>query len=384
MKPDLLQLKPICAILGLVLTLSVHGQEARLPAATASSQPTASLRQKFANQFLVGVAVDGNPAQEYTRAERELIRDQFGALTPANCMKMIALQPEEGRFDFQLADAFVGFAQANGLKACGHCLVWAKDERTPAWLFKAGTNVVSRDLLLRRMQAHIEAVAGRYRGKVISWDVVNEALDDGNEDIRASKWFSVLGEDFITKAFEFAHAADPEAVLVYNDYNTELPGKRAKLLRLLRHLQDQKTPIHAVGIQGHWELDAVPYEGIEETITAIQHLGLKVMITEMDIDVIPRSRWWAEGGKYRDELARFNPYTNGCPADVLQRQAEQYRKLFSIFRRHADTIARITFWDLHDGRSWLNHFPWERVNYPLHFDRNAKPKPAFGAVLSEP
>ena len=128
----------------------------------------------------------------------------------------------------------------------------------------------------------------------------------------------------------------------------------------------------------------MPYEGIEETITAIQNLGLKVMITEMDIDVIPRSRWWAEGGKYRDELARFNPYTNGCPADVLQRQAEQYRKLFSIFRRHADTIARITFWDLHDGRSWLNHFPWERVNYPLLFDRNAKPKPAFGAVLSEP
>lgn len=376
MKTDLLQLKALGALLGLVFTLAGHGQEARLPAA--------SLRQKFAGQFLVGVAVDGNPAQDYTRAERELIRDQFGALTPANCMKMMALQPEEGRFNFRLADAFVGFAQATGLKACGHCLIWAKDERTPAWLFKAGTNLVSRDLLLRRMQAHIEAVAGRYRGKVISWDVVNEALDDGNVDIRPSKWLSVLGEDFITKAFEFAHAADPEAVLVYNDYNTELPGKRAKLLRLLRHLQDQKAPIHAVGIQGHWELDTVPYEGIEETITAIQKLGLKVVVSEMDIDVIPRSRWWAEGGKYRDELARFNPYTNGCPADILQRQAEQYRKLFSIFLRHADAIARITFWDLHDGRSWLNHFPWERVNYPLLFDRNARPKPAFGAVLSEP
>jgi endo-1,4-beta-xylanase len=128
----------------------------------------------------------------------------------------------------------------------------------------------------------------------------------------------------------------------------------------------------------------VPYEGIEETITAIQSLGLKVMITEMDIDVIPRSRWWAEGGKYREELARFNPYTNGCPADVLQRQAERYRKLFGIFRQHMDAIAHITFWDLHDGRSWLNHFPWERVNYPLLFDRNAQPKPAFRAVLSEP
>src|ERR1035441_4029519 len=146
MKPDLLQPNPVCALLGLVFSLSVHSQEARLPAAPTSIQPTPSLRQKFANQFLVGVAVDGNPAQDYSRAERELIHDQFGALTPANCMKMIALQPEEGRFDFRLADAFVAFAQSNDLKACGHCLVWAKDERTPAWLFKAGTNVVSRDL----------------------------------------------------------------------------------------------------------------------------------------------------------------------------------------------------------------------------------------------
>ena len=329
MKSVLLRLIPVCALLGSVFSFSAPGQVARLSVTTTSSQPAASLRQKFASQFLVGVAVDGNPAEDYSRTECEVIRDQFSALMPANCMKMIFLQPEEGRFDFRLADAFVGFAQSNGLKACGHCLVWAKDERTPAWLFKAGTNVVSRDLLLSRMQAHIQAAAGRYRGKVISWDVVNEALDDGDEYIRPSKWFSVLGEDFITKAFEFAHAADPEAVLVYNDYNTELPGKRAKLLHLLHHLQEQKAPIGAVGIQGHWELDAVPYKDIEETIRAIQSLGLKVMITEMDIDVIPRARWWAEGGKFREELARFNPYTNGCPAAVLERQAEQYQKLFA-------------------------------------------------------
>jgi endo-1,4-beta-xylanase len=299
-------------------------------------------------------------------------------------MKMTHLQREEGRFDFRMADGLVAFAATNQLKVCGHCLVWAKDERTPEWVFRDGEQRAGRELLLARMQKHIETAAGRYRGKVVSWDVVNEALDDGTNFIRPSTWFSTLGEEFIVKAFQFARAADPNAVLVYNDYNIELPAKRAKLLRLLRLLREKQAPIQAVGIQGHYELDAVPYQDIEEAISAIHSLGLKVMLTEFDLDAIPRARWWADGGKHREELARLNPYTNGCPADVLQRQAEQYRKLFSIFRQHSDAIARITFWDLHDGRSWLNHFPWERVNYPLLFDRDAKPKPAFGAVLSEP
>ena len=384
MKPDLFQLNPVCALLVWVVSLSVHGQEARLPATPTSNQPTTSLRQKFANQFLIGVAVDGYLPGGYNPGELGLIRTQFAALTPANGMKMTQLQREPGRFDFQMADALVAFAATNQLKVCGHCLVWAKDERTPEWVFEDGAKPASPELLLERMQTHIKAVAGRYRGKVISWDVVNEALDDGTNFIRPSQWFSTLGEEFIVKAFQFAREADPDAVLVYNDYNIEQPAKRAKLLRLLRLLREKQAPIQAVGIQGHYELDAVPYQDIEETISAIHSLGLKVMMTEFDLDAIPRARWWADGGKHREELARLNPYTNGCPADVLQRQAEQYRKLFSIFRQHSDAIARITFWDLHDGRSWLNHFPWERVNYPLLFDRNAEPKPAFGAVLSEP
>jgi len=343
-----------------------------------------SLRERYDRLFLMGVALDGNLSGDYSAGELRLIGTQFAALTPVNCMKMTHLQREEGRFDFRMADGLVAFAATNRLKVCGHCLVWAKDERTPEWVFRDGEQRASRELLLARMQKHIETAAGRYRGKVVSWDVVNEALDDGTNFIRPSTWFSTLGEEFIVKAFQFARAADPDAVLVYNDYNIELPAKRAKLLRLLRLLREKQAPIQAVGIQGHYELDAVPYQDLEETISAIHSLGLKVMLTEFDLDAIPRARWWADGGKHREELARLNPYTNGCPADVLQRQAEQYRKLFSIFRQHSDAIARITFWDLHDGRSWLNHFPWERVNYPLLFDRNAKPKPAFGAVLTEP
>jgi endo-1,4-beta-xylanase len=343
-----------------------------------------SLRDRYDRLFTMGVALDGNLPGDYNADELRLIGTQFAALTPVNCMKMTHLQAEEGRFDFRMADGLVAFAATNRLKVCGHCLVWAKDERTPEWVFRDGEQSASRELLLARMQKHIDTVAGRYQGKVISWDVVNEALDDGTNFIRPSKWFSTLGEEFIVKAFQLARKADPDAVLVYNDYNVELPGKRAKLLRLLRLLRERQAPIQAVGIQGHYELDAVPYQDLEDTISAIHSLGLKVMMTEFDIDAIPRARWWADGGTHREELARFNPYTNGCPAGVLQRQAEQYRKLFSIFRRHSEAIARITFWDLHDGRSWLNHFPWERVNYPLLFDRNAQPKPAFGAAISEP
>ncbi len=341
-----------------------------------------SLREHFQTHFLVGVALDGTLPNDYQPHELALIREQFATLTPANCMKMDPLQRQEGRFNFAMPDALVAFAASNQLKVCGHTLVWAKDERTPPWFFRDGTNAASRELLLRRMKQHIDTVAGRYRGKLASWDVVNEVLDDGTNFIRPSKWLSIGGEEFIAKAFEYAHAADPQAELILNDYNVEQPFKREKLLRLLRSLQAAKVPIHAVGIQGHYEIDSVPYEQIEATIKAIQELGFKVAITECDIDAIPRGRWWADGGKYRDELAKFNPYPDGCPADVLQRQAEQYGKLFEIFNRHRNAISRVTFWDLHDGRSWLNHFPWERTNYPLLFDREAKPKPAFRAVIS--
>jgi endo-1,4-beta-xylanase len=343
-----------------------------------------SLREKFQGQFLVGVAVDGTLPADYSAKELALLREQFATLTPANCMKMDPVQRLEGRFNFTMPDALVAFAASNKLKVCGHTLVWAKDERTPPWIFQDGTNAASRELLLQRMKRHIDTVAGRYRGQLISWDVVNEVLDDGTNFIRPSKWLSIGGEEFIAQAFQFAHAADPAAVLILNDYNVEQPFKREKLLRLLRSLKDAKAPVHAVGIQGHYELDAVPYEQIEATIKAIHDLGFQVAITECDIDVIPRSRWWADGGKRREEIAKINPYTNGCPADVLQRQAEQYGKLFAIFQRHQGAIARVTFWDLHDGRSWLNHFPWERANHPLLFDRDAQPKPAYRAVMSVP
>ena len=231
------------------------------------------------------------------------------------------------------------------------------------------------------MKTHIEMVVGRYRGKVASWDVVNEVLDDTAPYLRPSSWEKLAGPEFIGLAFEWAHAADPDALLVYNDYNVELPRKREKLLRLIRELQGKHVPLGAIGIQGHWEVDRIPLREIEELLTAMNRLSLKVMVSELDLGVVPRGVWWADGGKNRAEIARTNPLATGCPPELLERQARQYAELFQMFRDRADSIARITFWDLHDGRSWLNDFPWKHAEYPLLFDRKGKPKPAFDAVM---
>lgn len=176
---------------------------------------------------------------------------------------------------------------------------------------------------------------------------------------------------------------DPQALLIYNDYNSELPAKRAKLIRLVRTLREKNVPIHAIGWQGHCEIDRLPLADIEVTLVAMRELGLKVVVSELDIDVILRARWWADGGKYRDELSKLDFYRDGCPPQILQRQAEQYAQLFRLFRKHVDVIARVSFWNLYDGQSWLNGFSWKQANYPLLFDREGRPKPAFEAVIKD-
>ena len=338
-----------------------------------------SLREAAVGLFPIGVGLNDKISSK--PLDIDLVRAQFSHLTPENCMKVVETQPQEGVFNFSLPDGFVDFAAANKLEVCGHCLVWAKDDRTPAWFFREGDKSADKTLLLQRMRQHIQSVAGRYKGRIASWDVVNEAIDDGEGYIRPSGWSRIAGDDFIAKAFEYAHEADPAALLIYNDYNTEAPVKRAKMERLVRSLQERKAPLYAVGLQGHWELDSVPFKDIEDTLVAMKKLGVKVVISELDIDVVPRSQWWAENGKYRDELAKVDPYRAGCPPEILRRQAEQYAALFRIFVRHKESIARITFWNLHDGQSWLNGFPWKRANYPLLFDREGKPKPALDAVI---
>jgi endo-1,4-beta-xylanase len=352
---------------------------AALPGFGAEPKSVRSLREAT-RAFTIGVGLSDDIPNRPT--DWPLLLAQFNSVTPENCLKPDPLQRVEGQFNFAQPDAFVDFGSSNRLQVVGHCLVWAKDERTPPWFYRDGTNAASPELVIARMKTHIETVVRRYRGRIAMWDVVNEALDDGTNYLRSSGWSQACGEDFIVKAFEFAHASDPRALLIYNDYNNERPEKRSKLIRLVRSLRERKAPIHAVGLQGHFEIDRMPLADLEATLAAMRELNMKVVVSELDIDVIPRARWWQDGGKYRDELSKLDPYRDGCPPEILRRQAEQYGQLFRLFRKYSDVIARVSFWNLHDGQSWLNYFPWRRVNYPLLFDRAGRPKPAFDTVIT--
>lgn len=334
-----------------------------------------ALAQAMGDWFVVGAAIPGG---ELNQAERGLLFRHFSAVTPENCMKPAPVHPSEGRFDFARADALVDMALANGLTVNGHTLIW--HAQCPDWFFIDGDRPAGRALVLQRMRAHIAAVAGHFAGRVKSWDVVNEALDDGDGYLRRTKWMTSIGEDYIAEAFLAARKADPAAELYYNDYDIESPSKRDKALRLIRDLRRRRVPIDGIGIQGHWRLDQIPFQHIENAILAFHAEGLKVMITELDVDMVARTISGAEAGSR--EQGDDDPYARGLPPDIQQRLADQYARLFALFIKHEDKISRVTFWGLHDGRSWLNTWPRRRTNHPLLWDRALHPKPALAAVLA--
>ena len=338
-----------------------------------------SLKEAVGNRFKFGVGVSHLVVQDPKDAA--LIRQHFQILTPENCMKPQNIHPAENEWNFEAADRFVEFAGANELEVVGHCLVWAKDDRTDQWMIEENGKPVSRETLLRRIEMHINTVVERYADAVTMWDVVNEAIGDGDDGLlRDSVYSRTTGIDFIVTAFKTARAKDPDALLIYNDYNDYMPGKRKKVIELLTRLKQLGAPVDAYGMQGHFELgdDSIPQ--LRETFDELRKLDIKVVVSELDIDVVTRSRWWADGGKYRDELAKHNPYKDGLPEGIERKQTEQYVEVFKLFDENSDIIERVSFWNLHDGQTWLNYFPWRRVNYPLLFDRNRRPKRVFDAV----
>jgi endo-1,4-beta-xylanase len=343
------------------------------------------LKEAFKGKFLIGAALDFRGAPTRAPLEIDIAATHFNAFTPENSMKPMFLQPTEGRFNFANADRLVEFAEKHGAAPIGHCLVW--HSQTPRWFFQgADGQPAGRELALARMRKHIATVVGHYKGRVKQWDVVNEAISDtSDQQLRPSPWFKAIGEDYIAEAFRAAHEADPDAVLIYNDYGIERRDKRDKALRLLKSLLAKKVPVHAVGIQGHWHLDRPDLAEVEESIKQFAALGLKVMITELDISVLPRRPQGAATSRGErpsaEQRAAMNPYTKGLPDTVAQQQTERYQQAFAMFLRHRDVIGRVTFWGVHDGHTWLNFYPIPgRTDYPLLFDRQGKPKAAFFAV----
>ncbi len=326
-----------------------------------------SLCESYADYFPIGTAV--NATILYTH--KALLDKHFNSITAENEMKYSSLQPSEGAFNWTTADKMVEYAYTNGKKIRGHTLVW--HNQTPAWVFKDpydSNKIASRELLLERMETHIKTVVGRYKGKIYAWDVVNEAIPDGGGDLRDdSPWYEIIGPDYIEYAFRFAHEADPDALLFYNDYNAYQPTKRDKIYKLAKGLIDKGVPIHGVGMQGHWDFSGPDIRDIEEAIKIYSSLGLKVEITELDLSLYR----WNENDKEFTSL----------PSDRLYQQAVQCKKIFELFRKYKDVISNVTFWGIADDMTWKDNFPVSnRKDWPLLFNTKHDPKQAFWAVVN--
>lgn len=334
-----------------------------------------SLKDGFHDKFQIGTALNVNHVTGKDNGALEVVKKHFNAIVSENSMKSGMLQPREGEFYFDMADKFVEFGEANDMLINGHTLVW--HSQAPRWFFKDDDgNDVSKEVLIERMRTHISTVVGRYKGRVHTWDVVNETiLDDGSW--RQSKFYEIIGEDFVKLAFEFTHEADPDAKLYYNDFSMANPGKREGVVAMVKNLQRQGVKIDGIGMQGHIGLEYPSIEEFEKSILAFSDLGVDVMVTELDLTVLPSARrdMGADVATNVEYQQQLNPYTEGLPDSVQKEFDERYKAFFELFLKHQDKISRVTLWGVNDGDSWKNNWPVRgRTDYPLLFNRDNTPK----------
>jgi endo-1,4-beta-xylanase len=364
------------ALLGMVYCSSSGHSQKNTVSVNRIIDSTKGLKDYYKKYFTIGVAV--SPGALRRPEESQLILQQFASMTPENAMKMGPIHPRETEYFWRDADSIAAFAQRNHLKLRGHTLCW--HNQTPRWLFvdsSGGTpKTVSKELLLQRLKDHITTVVKRYKGTVYAWDVVNEVISDKPEEyFRNSPWYQICGEEFVAKAFEYAHAADPDALLFYNDYNEINTVKRDKIYKLVKSLKDAGVPIHGVGLQGHWSIYEPSPAQLDSTIAQFAKLGVKVQVTELDISVYPKEHSRRDR-KPEDANDAYTP-------EQEEKQTEMYKNCFTIFRKYKKVLSGVTFWNISDRSSWLDNFPVPgRKDYPLLFDKQMKPKKAFWAVVS--
>lgn len=322
------------------------------------------LQEVFQDDFLIGAAVNPHTIKQ----AGELIAYHFNSITAENEMKFELLHPNEETYNFEEADRIAAFARSHHMKLRGHTLIW--HNQTTEWLFQhKDGSTVDKETLLARMKSHIDTVVRRYKDDIYCWDVVNEAIaDEGEELFRPSKWLDIIGEDFIAKAFEYAHEADPDALLFYNDYNESNPEKREKIYTLVKSLLDQGVPIHGIGLQAHWNLYDPDLSDIRAAIERYASLGLQLQVTEMDVSVF----------KFEDRRTDLTKPTD----EMIALQEERYAQFFQLFKEYRDVLTGVTFWGAADDYTWLDYFPVRgRKNWPLLFDIHQQPKPAFWKVI---
>lgn len=397
--------------LGLIATVLLS------TAAAVRADEGITLKDAYKDKFYVGVAINRtiatgtavradnvNRTIEQVMKDIAVVKEQFNQIVPENDLKWALVHPGEGAdgYDFAPADAFVDFGLKNNMYLVGHTLVW--HSQTPAWVFQ-GTNMppgmtnapeaapaggrrggrgfgrggltgprASREELLERMRDHIHTVVGRYKGKIKVWDVVNEALADGGTNVlRSSPWTQIIGPDFIAKAFQYAHEADPDAILRYNDYSLENPAKRRKLITLIKSLQEQGVPVMAIGTQTHVSTSSPSFEAMDQTLTELESLGLPIHVTEMDVNS-------ARGGQRNTgaDISSNAATTQGGLVDAADQQlADAYARLFRAFLKHKNSVKVVTLWGVNDAVSW------RASGRPLLFDGDDNPKAAFHAVIKE-
>ncbi|MBN1819929.1 MAG: endo-1,4-beta-xylanase [Prolixibacteraceae bacterium] len=360
-------------------SLAVAGITALKTQAFAAAVKEMGIAEYYKDDFYIGTAISGrllNNGGELL----ELVKREFNSITAENEFKWSSIQPDDDTWRFDIPDKFVEFGLENNMYMLGHCLVW--HSQVPRSIFRdADGNEISKEGLLKRMENHIGTLVGRYKGKVQAWDVVNEAIEE--KAWRNSPWTRIIGKEFVERAFHLAHEADPDAHLIYNDYNMDQKGKRDQVVEMIRDFKKRGVPIHGIGLQGHIALDNPEMSEFEASVKAYADEGMKVHVTELDISVLPYD-WGrtAEISTNREYAESLNPYKDGMPKKVAKQLAKRYVDLFKVLLKYKESVERVTFWGISDDMSWKNNFPMRgRTDYPLLFDREHKPKLCYDALV---